>query len=55
MSIIIDEVVSEVIPPATAPAEAGPAADEPAREDEQHRLLRLLRHNERRRQRLLAD
>jgi len=55
MSIVIDEVVSELTPPATAPAADAPSAAEPAQENEQHRILRLLRRNEQRRQRLLAD
>ena len=55
MSIVIDEVVSEITPAATAASEVTPSATETARDDNPQKVLRLLKHYERRQQRLMAD
>lgn len=55
MSIVIDEVVSEITPAATSAAEVAPVAAETARDDDPQKVLRLLRRYERRQQRLMAD
>ena len=56
MSIVIDEVISEVTPPVTPADERPGSAAEPAGQDiKQHRLVQMLKRYERRQQRLSAD
>ncbi len=56
MSIVIEEVVSEIIPPTTvAMKESASEAELSEQENDQKKLLRLLKRYERRKHRLLAD
>ena len=56
MSIVIDEVVSEITPPQTSATEAQTSpAESPGQDCDQRKILGCLRRHEQRQQRLLAD